>query len=300
MTNTLQASGLDILKIGHYMIDNINYNTMIDIPNKKYDIVVIIAFQGRYTMMGRNIETLNRQTDKIGIIIIGSDKDDNIFINQMMDKYENVHGYIIKNFPCGLKWQYGVYLSRFFINKGIIILGSDDLLSLNYVKVMKQYLDEGYDLIGKREWYLIDNDDTNIYQLNYTDKFIKNRDMSLGAGRVYSKRILDRCNYMIFDFLRNNCLDEYGCIVVNQLEGKVDNDNKDDIHILSIKGNWKQINTFDKMKKYSKIDDPYLRIKENTNKILNKEWQLTYYGDTYYDLASTDPFNDLLYNLKSI
>lgn len=295
-----ENANLEIIKLFSLGVDNYNYNEIISI-NKfdcTFDVIILIAFLGRYQMVHENIKNLNKQrldnNIKLGIILVGSSNEDYTFIEKIEQKYSNVKGFIINNNPCGLKWQYGMYISRLFKPYAVIILGSDDLLSLNYINLGIKYINDGYDLIGKQKWHVINSDDPNLYEMSYSS--IKK--ISLGTGRIYSKKLLKKCNWTIFDIFRNNGLDEYGCYIANKLNAKINNNVENDMHILSIKGNWTQMNSFEKMIKISKEYNPPLIIETNVDYNENIKFQEQYFGKHFYDLVNATQFDILLYNLK--
>jgi hypothetical protein len=212
-----------------------------------HDIIVIIAFTGRYEIMKKNIMLLKNQSKKCGIILVGSTDEDIEFC-----KSQDVYYIRCNNKPLGLKWQVGVYYARLFNPESIIILGSDDLLSKNYIKIAYNNIKLGYDMIGIRSWYI--NNDGDIYYIKYTDKI----NITLGGGRIYSRRILDKINWELFELFIDKGLDDYGYHNVKNNGGKY-LDNLEGAYLTSIKGDWEMINSFDKMKQYEKLG--YIEIK---------------------------------------
>ena len=202
---------------------------------------------------------LNNQTETdICIILAGSTSSDLHFMINMSSQFENVYYIITPNNPCGLKWHVATLFSRLFNPNAIIILGSDDVLSLNYLSIFYKYICNGYDLVGKRSWYIMNDSDPNIYQVNYTDLV----DMSLGAGRMYSKKILDKYDWHMFEFLRDRCLDDLGYHNVKKCNGVI-LDDVSDACVLSVKGDWDQFNPFDKIYAAADKDNPTIEINKH-------------------------------------
>lgn len=234
--------------------DNINMKFRMANSNTHFDIMVVIAFLGRSLVLEKVLDTINSTFYKnklnglnIGIVLAGSTETDHKFIKKMEKKYDNIYHILVPNNPIGLKWQLAVSYARLFNCDSIMILGSDDVFCKNYIPTLYSYIKDGYDFIGKREWYILNikNDNTiNLFKAEYGDDM----EMSLGAGRIYSRKFLDNCDWYIFDFLRNKGLDEYGHYQLTNANNKVVNiNNRDNVHILSLKGEWDQMNSFDKL-----------------------------------------------------
>jgi len=293
---TLCGDNFKIIKIGNKLISN-NPNILngINVP-KYYDIMIIIAFQDRHEILEKNIKSLKLQITQytFGIILIGS-LSDRSFTENIKSKYENVYCLCIPNNPCGAKWQMGVYYSRLFNPKSIVILGSDDILSKNYLEVNHKYILDRYDLVGKRSWYTIKHGNKNLYDMSYTNK-IK---ITLGSGRMYSKIILDKINWLIFDFLKDRGLDNYGEVLVNKNYGKILCVN-DESSVLSVKGNWEQMNNFDSLKQVSLGTNKRINIIEYNDHENNERFIVNTFGHNFYDILCKYTCEELLINLKNI
>jgi hypothetical protein len=220
--------------INQYTIEHeFNYNTV-------NDVITIIAFTERYEIMEKNINILRNQTKQCNIILVGSTDEDIEFCKKM-----NVNYVKCNNKPLGLKWQVGVYYAKLFNPESIMILGSDDLISKDYIKIGYNHIKSGYDMVGIRSWYL--NDNNKIYKIEYTDK-VK---ITLGSGRMYSSRILDKINWELFELFIDKGLDDHGYNMVKNNNGKY-LDNIKDGYLTSIKGDWEMINTLETFKQYEK------------------------------------------------
>jgi hypothetical protein len=253
-----------INKMCYFPITNELFNLEYSITNfTDYKVMVIIAFTERYDIMEKNLYLLNKQTLKPGVVLVGTTITDIQFCKKMQSIYSNIHYIKYQNKPLGLKWQVGVFLARSFNPKSILILGSDDIITQNYVENMYMYIEKGYDMIGKREWYVLT--DGELYNVKYTKKI----SISLGGGRIYSGRILDKFNWYIFECLRDQGLDTLGYYMIKKLGGKI-MVNTDNVHILSIKGNWEMMNSFDKILKHSKIENPSVSIKKVDDNFLKR------------------------------
>ena len=212
-------------------------------PVNGYDTACVIAFKGRHRMIELNVETLCKQTILPAIVLVASDSVDAQFCKELKKKYNNVFFTIHQNYPIGGKWQAGVDYAKRLNVKGLMILGSDDLLSLNYFSECYSSIDEGFgssrngfDLVGNRSWYIYDIN-KNLYFLQYKPEV----PIFLGGGKMFSKNFLDKVNWQIFKTLRPIHLDEFGYDLVKKHGNSMKLVSVDSF-ILSIKGSWEVIN----------------------------------------------------------
>jgi hypothetical protein len=237
----LDASSNDFLKIKQA-------NLIDTIPNSDYDVACIIAFKDRHSILQLNVECLNNQTLKPAIVLVASNLADAEFAISLSKQHSNVFVTLFNNYPIGAKWQAGVDYARKLNVKGVIILGSDDLLSLGYIDACFTKIDKGkgssgngVDLVGSRAWYIYDTSH-NLYYLQYTNLV----PIFLGGGRMFSSHFLNSVNWVIFNRERPFHLDEYGYHAVKDFSNSIIELEK--IHsIISIKGRWDMINTTDRI-----------------------------------------------------
>lgn len=229
-------------------IENLNIN-------KKFETACVIAFQDRHQILKLNLELLYQQSLRPAVILVASKKEDIVFANSMIKKYDNVFLTVHQNYPIGGKWHQGVLFAKNLKVNGLMILGSDDLLSLNYFKYCYEKIGRGKgslsgfdDLVGNRRWYIYDVS-KKMYELCYNNSV----EICLGGGRMFSKYFLDSCRWEIFRKYRPVHLDEEGFFKVKNFSGKISivpNEN----FILSIKGSWNVLNsTEDILKAKNKI-----------------------------------------------
>jgi hypothetical protein len=226
-------------------------------PTGNYETACVIAFKGRHQIVELNVESLCKQTLVPAIILVASNIIDAAFCEELRKKHKNVFVTLHQNYPIGGKWQAGVdYARRLGVN-GLMILGSDDLLSLNYFEECYSNIDRGrgssgtgYDLVGNRSWYIYDTS-RNLYFLEYT----KDVTIFLGGGKMFSKNFLDKVGWSIFRKLRPFHLDEYGYDLVKKYGNSMKLVSKESF-ILSVKGSWEMINaTADILKANKRINN---------------------------------------------
>lgn len=234
-----------------------------------YEVACVIAFKGRHKMVELNVLTLCNQTLIPAIVLVASNQEDVDFCERLRVIYRNVFLVIHQNYPIGGKWQAGVDYARKLGVKGLMILGSDDMLSLGYVEECFSKIDmglgssgNGVDLVGKRSWYIYDLN-TNLYFLEYTEAVT----IFLGGGKMFSKNFLDKVDWHIFREFRPFHLDEQSYFLV-KTQGNSIGLVSDREFILSIKGPWEVLNkTSDILKASKRITNQ--RIDHKKEEIFN-------------------------------
>jgi hypothetical protein len=222
-----------------------NYEDVINLPyyseTKKlnnYEVGCIIPFSGRQNMVKLNVELLNKQTIKPAIILTCSNIPDYNFAKSLEELYDNVFVNVTLNYPLGKKfYDSAKFAQKLNGLKYLMILGSDDILSLNYIERCLSELENGYDLIGSKKWLMYSND-YKLYRLSYKDIV----DILLGGGKIYTKKFLDMVGWDIFNQYRPIHLDEHGEYLFNNTDLKKTVLDGDEF-IMSIKGDWGCINT---------------------------------------------------------
>lgn len=220
-----------------------------DTPDDEVEVACVIAFKDRHKMVEANIKALLMQSIKPKIILVASSDSDVEFCEKMQKKYAGISFGIHPNNPIGGKWEYGVQLARLINPNSVLILGSDDVLSLNYIedaykkiKEGKGSSENGLDLVGSISW-MIYNIDKELYDLSYNEKVVP---IVLGGGRLYSKYFLDSCDWNLFEKEKNKHLDSYGHNKVKDFSGKIGLVSSSEF-ILSIKGPWEVINSAERI-----------------------------------------------------
>lgn len=236
---------------------------------KGYETACVIAFKGRHNIVELNVKTLCKQTLLPAIVLVVSNAEDVQFCEELRKEHKNVFFTIHQNYPIGGKWQAGVDYARRLDVKGLMILGSDDLLSLSYFSECYSNIDDGrgssgngFDLVGNRSWYIYDID-KNLYFLQYT----KDVNIFLGGGKMFSKNFLDKVDWQIFRKLRPFHLDEFGYDLVKKHGNSMKLVSLNSF-ILSVKGAWEMINsTSNILKASSRIT--HKKVNDKISEILN-------------------------------
>jgi hypothetical protein len=228
---------------------NLDYNDLIknncinSISKQGFKTSCVIAFQNRHKMVSENVKLLSLQSEVPAVVLVVSNTKDYDFAKSLESVYNNVFVIIHRNYPLGGKWQAGVNFSKSLNVDGVMILGSDDLLSLSYFENCLIDIDfgkgssgNGVDLVGNRSWYMIDKSNT-LYSLSYKEK-VK---IFLGGGKMFSKNFLDKVDWVVFKKYLPRHLDDFGYELVEKHGNKMKLINPDNF-ILSIKGPWEVMN----------------------------------------------------------
>ena len=254
-----------------------NYTDVINLPyyseiNKinNYEVGCIIPFSGRQNVVNLNVELLNKQTIKPAIILTCSNIPDYTFAKNLEQLYDNVFVNVTLNYPLGKKFYDSAKFAQALGGLNyLMILGSDDVLSLNYIENCLNELNKGNDLVGSRKWLMYTPDD-KLYSLEYKNVV----DILLGGGKMYTKKFLDTVNWDIFNQYRPIHLDEHGEYLFNNTNLKKIVLNGDNF-IMSIKGEWGCINTKEDILK----NQARLNTQDITSELPKIVGSLGIYGD---------------------
>jgi hypothetical protein len=218
-----------------------------------YAAVGVIAFQGRHAVLEivvRELLKVNERWDRrLGVILAASDEADINFAARLRDDLTDVGIVMTPNKPVGRKWQRAVDCARISDPDYLFITGSDDILSASFVLKNVQLMERkelgAIAMAAPRTWLLIDTTafssgaDARLWLISY--KNLHHR-MPLGAGRIYSKDILDKVDGQIFDCTLDRLLDDRGFNLVLYHSGLIYTTTMDDGFVLSVKGNWSSMN----------------------------------------------------------
>lgn len=194
---------------------------------------VLIATHQRMSITRDNVKCL--LACNAGVILVVSDAGEEAVFRQLFPSIEIV---LYPNQPLGAKWQSGVERAREINADPLIINGSDDILHSDFfVLVANAMKSDGVHFIGLKSWYVYDT--RKIYKFNYL------ANLPLGGGRAYSKELLQKINYSLFDISRSRHLDDlaYGNVLNSKMKIKIFGEPL----ILSIKGDWPVMNPMQKL-----------------------------------------------------
>jgi len=100
------------------------------------------------------------------------------------------------NYPLDAKYDSGIQHCKLYNPDAVALVGSDDFITGDYFEWAMSQISLGFDMVGLLDFYLADLTGNKIfYWGGYTGE--RSGD-AIGAGRVYSKSILDRLDWKPF------------------------------------------------------------------------------------------------------
>ncbi len=221
------------------------------------DVAVTVAFLGRHKVLHAIIEEILNSSNhplNIYMVLACSNDEDFEFAHEMQEVYKKIGIIFCDNKPVGNKWHIAVQGAKKLNPKAILITGSDDLVSSDYIQnsfgILSKDKLNTIGMVGPRSWYIYDLLQDDLYKTSYNDNSHK---VPLGAGRLYSKFYLDSIGWKLFIRDRNFHLDSKGYLGVIENGLHVHIPSFDDGCVLSIKGDWSTINSLDKILKADSI-----------------------------------------------
>lgn len=212
---------------------------------------VVIATHQRFEITCKTITLLLQHPVTPWVVLVCSDMNEQHAYRSAFPEH-HVKIVLTNNNPLGAKWQAGVDRARQLNPSAVIIQGSDDVLSRGFIMQVEQAIHLGNDFVGLQNWWIWDN--KTLYRFDY----MKGKDFPLGGGRFYSKNLLDKMDWKVFDTSRNSCLDDYGWHEAKK-KGKVMIYRANSIfNILAVKGNWPVMNKLE-----TTLNHPNAKLIEN-------------------------------------
>jgi hypothetical protein len=154
------------------------------------------------------IKNFVKQSKKFGfeIIVVGSEGN---FSKRLADGCHYVES---DNFPLSFKHQKGLDYAKELGFDGVVVFGSDDICCDNYWKWVYS-LGNIDSLAGLKDFYFYSTEKKQLYYFKGYES-----EMSLGAGRYYSKAVLDLVGWNLWGSEeRNKALDS---LALKQLKDK--------------------------------------------------------------------------------
>jgi len=201
------------------------------------------------------------------IIVVYSEEDDyNNLKDVISDKLVIVK---YDNLPLSNKWNYSVKTAQKYNPDAIMIMGSDDIFTSEYITKAKYYLNRGIEYISNNIWANIIYFKDKI--LLFSAYYIKRRDKDgIGTTRIYSSSVLNKINWDLYLFSKpiNSCLD-------------LNSFNKIKIYITKIR--FDITNNFNTITLKIPTDDTAITIKEVYNIKNNKDIRINFKIFDYND-----------------
>jgi len=201
-----------------------------------YDqIITVIPIHHRPLITIATLQRLSKQTD---VLAVGSDDTDRLVAN-------STGCYYIEhpNVPLTMKYQAGLTAARELEPNGVLFCGSDTWLKDDWCDLM---ISQDKPVVAVDTWYMLRPEPLEI---------IKRRRPGIGllAGKLYRTDALDAMNWKLW--FRGSMSKAGYYSRERQLECSIKTALVDGPIMLTIKGNWKVINTYEKIRDNSALED---------------------------------------------
>lgn len=197
-----------------------------------FNPVVVIATHNRVSVTQHNISLLQKQNCKIVLVV--SRYDEELHFKTL---FPDITVTVFSNSPLGAKWQHGVDEARKLNADPMIIVGSDDFLGVDYIDRCLNHLVKGWELIGTTHWHTYNPNYDLLYKMRYTNL---NTSFPIGSGKCFSKSLLERMKWKVFNTTLSRKLDDLGYDNAVRVNARILLDA--DLNVLAVKGDWKAMN----------------------------------------------------------
>jgi hypothetical protein len=156
-----------------------------------------------------SIKRLRKETDTfIPAVVVSGVEDKDI-----------CHGYNIghitfPNKPCTAKWNRAFEFMRSMSMDAVMILGSDDIVSTALLRNTYTRMEEDIDVMGVNSFYFYCGQGVDRGKLVLLNR--PNKNSFLGIAKTVSKRVLDQCDWVLWDQERNWGMDAIANRTINK------------------------------------------------------------------------------------
>lgn len=222
---------------------------------------IVVTSVGRERIVLETLRFLKKQTVPIDLLLVSNNPRDKSITEQIKCNF-----LLRENKPVGKKWQAGVnYVRERFHPDAVMVCASNSWLTSNWCEISMKYIEEGYDMVGKRLHH--------ICRLVPRKKivFITRQGYHIvGSGRLYSKSILDKIDWKLFPEHRNSGLDGSCEKKILRLKAKFKHlDDMFNMHMVGIRSTWPTIHKWKtvsgsrNVKTLKMVDEPIKWFQEN-------------------------------------
>ncbi len=214
--NLLDELGENIIK--EYYTDKEKSNQFI---GRK--IIAVIPVHGRELLLKYTIRRLYKKNNLYKVICVGETPKEKEVVLQ-----ENGIWVEYNNNPLGKKWNIGFKVAQIYEPDAVLFVGSSDWISSDWIEEAYKYIDD-FGIIGKHEFTMADITNGTVktcHWLGYPNNTNRNRE-TIGIGRLVSKKLLDKIDFIPFDNDLNSSMDwsMYCKCIKNDFKVKIINNN---------------------------------------------------------------------------
>lgn len=208
---------------------------------KEPRIVAVMPVSGREELFPLTIKRLYQQEGVQMKVVVICDTPEEQFIAR--DAGANI-AVVVTKAALGEKWQSGVGIAREYDPDAIMIVGSGNWFTNGWVKTLCPYLTD-YDMVGSEAMYVYQIRQNDSIMIHWGGYHTSRKGDMLGAGRLLSRRILDKVDWQIYDTSLNQGLDKSMSKILRRHGAKTLTLPEGEEYILKIGSyKWKNINSF--------------------------------------------------------
>lgn len=204
------------------------------------------------------LEDYRRQSKKYGfeIIVAGSEGD------KSRKLCNDLHYIEVLNTPLSAKNNSLVKKAKELAVDGLVMMGSDDLVSDSFWELIYSYTGQEKEYIGLKECYFYDTSTRESYHF-------KGYARSIGAGRYFSKEVLDKAGWLLWDDSNKNySMDSNQEDYLKSKNIKQKIINPEDVYLLDVKHS---LNITNKKSILPLCDKPKINIMSKIDKKTSKK-----------------------------
>lgn len=139
----------------------------------------------------------------------------------------------------GAKWQHAVDRARALEPDLLAITGSDDCLIADTAQLVKTM--HGHDMLALNSFHIFDG--KQHYKCGYRSMVVP-----IGGGRFYSRALLDKMRWRLFDTTKNRGLDDFGYWNAQRNGARIlIADDHAGLRVVGLKGPWPMYNSMAKL-----------------------------------------------------
>lgn len=177
--------------------------------SERKKIIILSAMHKRHEV----VKYCHLKTPPIPKLMVYTDPKDGRLLNAL-----GIESIRRPNKPLSHKWNEGVNQLRYNDFDAVILMGSDDYFDESFLQFVEDNIDS-CDLIGFTDIYFEESGSSNRYYWPGYEG--KRKGEPAGAGKVYSKKFLERINFDLFPESRNNSLDGMSWRVCKRAGAKI-------------------------------------------------------------------------------
>ncbi|NCU42262.1 MAG: glycosyltransferase family 2 protein [Candidatus Moranbacteria bacterium] len=170
-----------------------------DRKRSKLKIVAVIPVYGRLPLLRHTITRLYEKNGVNHVICVGG-KEEKAVCKKHGAQYIEDHKNIL-----GAKWNKGFKMARAHTPTHILFVGSSDFICDDFLNVVIPHCPE-YGMVGTKGFYMAHVEKAGSVKAGRWHGY-KNREDSIGIGRIISSKILDKIGWKPFDDRKTNGMD---------------------------------------------------------------------------------------------